>query len=67
MARHITNDCVGASIQRHSARINGIFFGNNQFEIGDLGITFGEDEEGEAYFAIVSGDGKGIFKLVPQR
>lgn len=30
-------------------------------------ITFGEDEEGEAYFAIVSGDGKGIFKLVPQR
>lgn len=30
-------------------------------------ITFGEDEVGEAYFAIVSGDGKGIFKFVPEK
>ncbi len=28
-------------------------------------ITFGEDDAGEAYFSIVSGDGKGIFRLVP--
>ncbi len=26
-------------------------------------ITFGEDEEGEVYFAVVSGDGKGIFRF----
>ena len=28
-------------------------------------ITFGEDEEGEAYFAVVTGNGKGIYKLLP--
>jgi hypothetical protein len=27
-------------------------------------ITFGEDEAGESYFSIVSGDGKGIFRFV---
>ena len=28
-------------------------------------ITFGEDEEGEAYFAVVTANGKGIYKLLP--
>jgi glucose/arabinose dehydrogenase len=28
-------------------------------------ITFGEDEDGEAYFAVVTGNGKGIYKLLP--
>ena len=28
-------------------------------------ITFGEDEEGEAYFAVVTANGKGIYKLSP--
>lgn len=30
-------------------------------------ITFGEDEAGESYFAIVNGDGKGIFRLTPKK
>lgn len=28
-------------------------------------ITFGEDEEGEVYFAVVTANGKGIYKLLP--
>jgi glucose/arabinose dehydrogenase len=28
-------------------------------------ITFGEDEEGEAYFSVVTANGKGIYKLLP--
>lgn len=28
-------------------------------------ITFGEDEQGEVYFAVVSANGKGIYKLAP--
>jgi hypothetical protein len=28
-------------------------------------LSWGDDEEGEAYFMIVSSDGQGIFRLVP--
>ncbi|NBU41175.1 MAG: glucose sorbosone dehydrogenase, partial [Planctomycetia bacterium] len=28
-------------------------------------LSWGDDEEGEAYFMIVSTDGQGIFRLVP--